>query len=171
MQVAHRHAAAADRMVQKELELRDRHTGLERERRVQVPQRVPDEVTERVGADLGDVPARAVRREQPGRIGVGDPVLLDPAAHEVRQGARQGQVERALLAPLGLGTLRQPRSWSKCSILASTDAVSRRAVCVRARPLRRAATWWRRDRVVLRFFSLARARARATKKSKCVSVR
>ena len=101
MQVAHRHAAAADRMVQKELELRDRHTGLERERRVQVPQRVPDEVTERVGADLGDVPARAVRREQPGRIGVGDPVLLDPAAHEVRQGARQGQVERALLAALG----------------------------------------------------------------------
>lgn len=87
VEVAHRHAAAADGVVEQELELRDRHAGLERERRVQVPQGVPDELAERVDADLGDVAARAVRREQPGRAGGDGPVLLDPAPHEVDQRA------------------------------------------------------------------------------------
>jgi hypothetical protein len=68
VQVAHRYASAADGVVEQELELRERHAGLERERRVEVPQRVPDETAERVDADLGDMAARAVRREQPWRI-------------------------------------------------------------------------------------------------------
>ncbi len=61
---------------------------------------MPDEVAERIDADLGDVAARAVRREQPGRIGGYDPVLLDPVAHEVEQRARERQVERPALAAL-----------------------------------------------------------------------
>jgi hypothetical protein len=64
VQVAHRYAAAADGMVEQEFQLCDRHAGLERERRVQVPQGMPDETAERVDADLRDVAARAVGREQ-----------------------------------------------------------------------------------------------------------
>jgi hypothetical protein len=100
VQVSHCDAATADCVVEQELELCDRHAGLERERRVQVPQRVPDETAERVYADLGDVPARAVRRKKPGRVGVDDPVLVDPAANEVNQRTRQRQVERPVLSAL-----------------------------------------------------------------------
>jgi hypothetical protein len=57
VQVSHRYAAAAYRVVKQELELCDRYAGLERQGRVQVPQGVPDEAAERVDADLGHVAA------------------------------------------------------------------------------------------------------------------
>ena len=77
-----------------------------------MPQGVPDEIPECVDADLDDVAARAVRREQPGRSAVDDPVLLDPVTHEVEQqrpraaGRTPGSRPPSVSAPAGMGIIR-----------------------------------------------------------------
>ena len=73
MQVAHRHAAAADCVVEQETELCDRNAGLERECRIDTPQRVPDPYLPAVDERLGVVPlARpADDQHEPAELGVG----------------------------------------------------------------------------------------------------